>query len=526
MTRTLLRLQATMWKRTVSGNSAAIMMITLVTLYAIIGLVSFMVMLAQGLIGEATGILAGIVATGTIAYAIAAIMWPSGEGQLSPAAFSVMPIKARDALPALAISTVMQSRGILAVLCTVVTGIVSTIFYPPAMIPVVWMMLALALLITLLLGELISSFASGSSSRVGKERMSIYASLGFMVVIIAYQLLTTQGAAAHVDTFGGFARWTPFASAAGVIEAAVAGKWMMALVFFVLTLGYLVMGVWLWARFINQAMTAPLDGGPVTAQKTSESDPDARVLIPRGLPSTPFWAVYIRSLLYLIRDSRLLASLITIPMLGIIFLVQSYTVETYMIYVGLIFMAVFSGAIATNDFGYDGPSTWLNIISGAPTRSLVLGRHLAQMTPAVLIVVGYMIIALVVADDVLLTLLIMVITIGVLATTAGIALYATTFNPFATAKPGTSPWGDRSGYSGAAFVSAFATMFLGWIPSLPAIILTVYGSSSDVTWAVIVGQMLAVVIPGGLYALMIRVCLNRVDKRMPEIFNKVSHFVG
>lgn len=527
MTRTLLGLQATMWKRTVSGNNAAITMITLVSIYGIIGLFSFMLMLGEGLSGGSMGILAGIVASGTIAYTIAAIMWPSGEGQLHPAAFALIPIRARDILPAMAVATLMQSRGILAVICTVTTAVVSSLFYPPAMIPVVWVMLACALVMTLLLGELISSLGSSSSSRVSKERMSLYASVGFMVVIIAYQLMTSQGASAHVDAFGQIVRWTPFASTAGVIEAAAAGQWLMAGIFLMLTAFYLALGVRLWVALINRALTAPLDGGTGSPTKThKEADPTARVLIPAALPSTPFWAVYFRSLLYLVRDSRLLASLIIFPMLGIIFLVQAYTIDTFMIYAGLVILAVFGGAIATNDFGYDGPSTWVNMVSGAPARSLLLGRHLAQMTPVAAGVLLFAILTLVIAGNLYLSMLIIVITFGILATTAGIALFATTFNPFATAKPGTSPWGDRSGYSGAAFVSAFATLLLGWIPSLPAIALTIYGYAGGVTWAVVLGQVLALVIPFALYTLMIRICTRRVEDRMPEIFDKVKSYVG
>ncbi len=526
MTRTLLKLQATMWRRTVAGNGAAIAMIASITIFGLIGLFSSMMMLASGFVEGTSGLLSGIVASGTIAYVIAAIMWPSGEGQIPPAALAVLPIRVKEIMPALAIATVMQSRGMIAVLCTVVTAVVCSSFYPAAIIPVVWVMLTVALMITLLLGELVSSFGAGTSSRVSRERMSLYASVGFMVLIIGYQILSTRGFSGHLDVMGRIAQWTPFASAAGVIEAVAAGQWWMAAVFCALTVGYFSSGFWLWSTLLRNALTAPLDGGAQGKQKSTVVDPAARVLIFRGLPWTPFWAVYSRSLWYLVRDSRLLASLITFPMLGVVFLVQSFTIETSMVYIGLVFLAVFSGAVATNDFGYDGPSTWLNIISGAPARSLLLGRHLAQMTPALVTVVIYALLTLFLADDQVLTVLIIVITVGLLATTAAIALIATTFNPFATAKPGTNPWGDRSGYSGAAFVSAFATMLLGWIPSLPAIALTIYGYSSGTTWALVTGQVLALVIPFGLYALAIRLCANRVDNRMPEIFNKIRNYVG
>lgn len=526
MTATLLKLQATLWKRTVSGNNAAITMMVMVALYGVIGLVSLSIMLGAGLAEGKTGLLAGIVATGSIAYVVAAIMWPSGEGQLHPASLAVMPVKPRDVMPALAVATLMQSRGVMAAFCTFVTAVVATIFYPLLLIPVIWIMLALALIMTLLLGELLSSLASSSSSRVSKERMSIIASLGFIVVIIGYNLMIGSEAMARVDAFGMVMRWTPLGSTAGTIEAVAAGNWLEATSLLILTLIYIGAGMWLWSKLINRALTAPLDSGGQAKKKIKVTDANSRVLLVPGASWSPFGAVFSRSIHYLVRDSRLLASLITFPILGLLFVFQSFTVTPMMIYFGLVIMAVFGGAVATNDFGYDGPSTWLNIVSGAPIRTLLLARHAASMFPAVVMVIVYAIVAFIVADNTVVTFLIVVITVGILATTAGVALLLSVFNPFATAKPGTSPWGDRSGYSGAAFLAAFATMFLGWIPSLPAIALTSIGYQADIMWVLILGQVLALVIPGGLYAVLIRVCTKRVEARMPEIFDKVKTHVG
>lgn len=527
MTRTLLKLQATLWKRSVLGNSASIAMIIIVVVYGLIGLASLSGLLALGIRDGQSGVLAGVVAAGTIAYVVAAVMWPSGEGQLSPNYFSTLPVTTKDLLPAFVIATVMQSRGILAVLCTVVTAIISTLMYPLALLPAVWIMLTLALAMTLLLGELVASLATGSSTRMSKERTGIYATVGFVILIIGYQLMVGSGTMQRIDVVGRALRWTPFASTAGVVEALHDGQWGMAGVFVALSIAYFVVGVLLWRTFIKRALTAPMDNGgqSQSGQRRRRGDPESVLFLP-GIPHTAAGAVYSRAARYLVRDTRLLSSMIIFPLFMVIFIVQGVTIEGILLYVGLVLIALFGGSLAVNDFGYDGPSAWLNTSSGASTRTLLLPRHWASLTPAALSIIVYALIAFMVAESRIELLLVLVITSGIFLTTAAVSLFTTVFNPFATAKPGTSPWSDKSGYSGAAFISTFASLLLGWVPSAPAIALTSFGYASDVVWILLLGQTLAIVIPAVLYLGVIRICVRRVDLKMPEIFDKVKNSVG
>ncbi|WP_080794272.1 hypothetical protein [Corynebacterium pacaense] len=527
MTRTLLKLQATLWRRTVAGNGSSIAMIVIVSVYGLIGLLSMSALLVLGIDEGRTGVLAGVVAMGTFAYVVAAVMWPSGEGQLSADSFATLSIGARELLPAFAISTLMQSRGILAVLCTVVTAVVASIMYPLALAPVIWIMLLLALVMTLLLGELVASLATGSSSRISKERAGVYATVGFFVLIIGYQLLAGSGAMQHLDVFGRAVRWTPFASTAGAVEAAEEGRWAMAAVFLGLSLAYLGLGAWLWRTLVERALSAPLDrggrSGPGRERRHRESD---SVLFLPGVPHNAGGAVYSRAIRYLFRDSRLLSSLLIFPVFTVLFIVQGVTIGEFIMYTGLVFVAIFGGSVAVNDFGYDGSGIWVNMSSGASTRSLLLPRHWASVTPAAVSIAIYSVIALSIADNRVVLLLVLGITVGIFLTTAAVSLFTTVFNPFATARPGTSPWGDKSGYSGAAFISAFASLLLGWVPSLPAIAVTSIGYQSEMPWVVLAGQILAIAIPAILYAVVVRLCLKRVDARMPEIFDKVKRSVG
>src|SRR5699024_5956285 len=95
----------------------------------------------------------------------------------------------------------------------------------------------------------------------------------------------------------------------------------------------------------------------------------------------------------------------------------------------------------------------------------------------------------------------------------------TTYNPYPVAPPGTSPWADKSGYSGAAFVAVFGLMFLGWIPVAPGAVIFFMGQH-------IIGMMIAVLIPAALYAGAIALVNKTVANRMPRVYEKAGVWVN
>ncbi|BAU96352.1 ABC transporter permease [Corynebacterium suranareeae] len=525
MTKTLLKLQLMLWGRTIKGNRASLVMMLMISIYSFFGLIGFSLLLGFSLEQDQFGILAGIVTIGMLAYCVVAFMWPSGEGQLDPRVFATMPLEAKQLLPGFAISTLMQSRGITAVVCTLVTTIVAAIFMPPSSWPILVVMMLVSLITTLLLGELLGAVASGSSSSVSKDRKTVLTSVVFIVFILGYNLLIGADAMSRINVIGTYTKWTPLAAGAGAAEAFAAGLWLEAGILTVLALGYVTAGVWLWLRLINQALTAPLDQGGRGKNAKKTTDDGKKALFIPGVPWSVGGAIFSRSLRYLVKDSRLLGSLIVFPMLGLLFIFQSFTVEFFMIYVGLIMMAVFAGSIATNDFGYDGPASWLNIVSGVKAKTILLPRHWASMLPGGISLVAYIILTIVLAENKTTAVLLSFIGLGIFISGAAVALFVSTFNPYPTSKPGTNPWGDRSGYSGAAFIGAFAALFLGWIPTIPTIALGVFGLVSGQMWMVVLAEVLAVILPAAVYVATAKMCIAKVEKNLPEIFDKVKTHV-
>ena len=75
---------------------------------------------------------------------------------------------------------------------------------------------------------------------------------------------------------------------------------------------------------------------------------------------------FTRSLRYIFRDSRLIGTIIMQPILAIVFIIQGFTTDSVMPSIGVLFLGLFGGIVATNDFGYDGPSLWVKM--AAPVR--------------------------------------------------------------------------------------------------------------------------------------------------------------
>ena len=85
--------------------------------------------------------------------------------------------------------------------------------------------------------------------------------------------------------------------------------------------------------------------------------------------------------------------------------------------------------------------------------------------------------------------------------------------------PGTSPWADKSGYSGAAFIAVFALMFLGWIPVAPGVVLFLLGYQ-------VLGIAIALIVPAAIYGGVIALVTKNAASRMPKVYAKAGSWVN
>lgn len=510
MTGLLLRLHRTLWVRSMRGNSAAWIMAVLIGLYALLGLLSLGLTVWM-LPAEARhwGV-AGVVALGTLGYIAVTVIIPSGEAQLRAADFATLPVTARDLLPAMAWSTLLSTRGVTAVVATLLTGVFAVWVSSPWWI----LVMPVALVVTLLLGEVLR-FVSAGTGRVSSERLNVLSGVLVIVMIFGFNVLISYGLdTIPLDRIGRILGWTPVGAAPALVASLLDAAWLPALARSGIVVATLALGSWWWRSVIARRMVAPLDG----ATREEVSGRREGILLP-GLPFTPGAVVYSRGLRYFFRDPRMTGAVASFPIIAIVLVVQGVLVEDAMLHLAMMLFALLSGSLAGNDFGYDGPAGWSHIVTGVPARTLLLARHLSQLTPMLVLVLLVNLAGIVLAEDTGRAALVAVLALGLTIAAAAIALLLTAFNPFATARPGTSPWADRSGFSGAAFVGAFASLLLGWIPVAPGAVLVLLGRVAP-------GLLLAVALPALFYWIALRAATGHVDRHLPEIYGRVSRWVN
>lgn len=527
-TRLLLSLQWRLWKRTLRGNTAILFSAALAAFYALIALSMGSFLMIQGVTQGPAEVVTAVIGGGVLGYLLLSVFLPSGEGQLHAAAFIMLPLQGRDLLAAKAIATLMQSRGVIAAFCSLVTTLVALGAVVSSgdwvLVPVVLLMMPLALLTALLLGELLASLL-GSGGRASKERVGTYGALAFFLFIIGYvSFISADLGVEDFAVVGTALGWTPFGAAGGVFAALLDARWWVALAQLGIALATVFLG-WLWWRHrLQQEFENPFEESRAE-QPRRAVDRRSSILLP-GVPTTPGGAVFSRALRYLRRDSRLLPSLLMVPMMGLFFLAQGVFGEPTQIYFGVVFVALIIATLAVNDFGYDGPAGWLHLVSGIPAHTQLLARHAASALPGLLGLAGYVVLMLIIAPDIGTAALVATAAVGLLFSALGIALLLSTFNPYPTSKPGTSPWGDKSGFSGAAFVAAFASLLLGWIPAAPGIALMVIGAVGGGGVLLFLGVVLVLLIPLACYVLVAWVCIRRVKTHRVEIHQKVRSWVN
>ena len=530
LTKTVLRLHLTLWRRSMKSNVSAVLMNGLVLFYGVISVVGVLLVVSIALrsdpVDTSAPLLAGAVGMGMLGYAMVAVMLPSGEGQLQPESFAVLPLRGKDLMPGLLLMQILQTRGLLPLVATIATTVVVFLTLPVSIVVAVWIILAMVIsfTLTIVVAETIATLMSGAaaSGASAKDRRALMTFAGFVILWLGYMITVNSSNADPIGALrkiGLILQWTPFGGPGAMVGYASAGRWGPALAAGVVSLGFVALGLWFWLRSTERRLIAPLDQ---VANASTTSKATTKGLLLPGLRWGVFGIVYSRALRYFRRDSRMIANLGMLPVMCAYFLFMGYTQDTYaQVVIGIGVAAALCTMGAMNDFGYDGPSTWSNISSGAKVRDMVLARHFASLTPGVLIYLTFLLIANVMFP-VMPVRIVSLLGIGGVLATSSINLMLTSFNPFPLAAPGTNPWQDKSGFTGAAFLAAFAGLLGGWIPLAPGIVLTVMGVGRDSGTLIGLGIAVGIAIPLALYLVAIRVATRRVENKYPEIFQKVK----
>ncbi len=534
LSRTIVKLHGVLWLRSFRANPSSRIMQILIAFYALTGLFGTSVMLYQSIIAHHYQALSGAIAFGVFAYIVAAIMLPAGEGQIQPESLATMPITAKEAFPGLVLIQILQLRGLLALVCTTVTTVVSAMAFQQAGVGVGYLVLVilgnlLSFVIVIVLAEsVVVLLNSTTTSTKKKDSKAIFSAIAFIVGLLVFMQFfnsTSNNLETQLTELGNIAQWTPLAAAGGLATFAIENNWVAATICAVITAITVGGGVFLWIKSIERRLIAPLDATTrVRRSNSANLQASSKSIVFSFLPYTPQWAVFSRTVRYIVRDSRTIIALAMVPFLTVYFIIMAGQTGRGILLVAMPILAVMTLSYSANDFGSDGPSNWIHLVSGIRTKDLVLGRHWGG---AILFVLMVWVVnaGLVIYLSQRAALLVAICATGMQVATLGISVLLSVYNPFPTAKPGTNPWQDKSGFSSAAFISAFTGLLLGWIPVVPGGVLLLIGHNSDSLPMLLGGGVLAILIPGLWYLWALRRAIKQVDQHYPEIFAKVRSFV-
>ncbi|MBZ8178039.1 hypothetical protein GSS88_09605 [Corynebacterium sp. 3HC-13] len=536
--RTLINLSSLLTRRQVKENKSVLVLSILIWIYVAFSLVGIGIFLNEELAhSNSFPLIASIFGMGTLLVIFWALFFPMMDFPIPPALLPTYNISTKEYFTSIFIGSLYRQRSILIILCTIISAIIIAVSVPH---------LGMISLLLLILGSLLSIIlTSGGATfftllfshrdRSFKEKLGKIGGLLFFIFIIAVNLLfNSPDLTENYSAIGNILQWTPLAAPAGIIVQSLAGNWLGVAVTSLISLATIGTVFWLSYRLIDNEVKNPsVYAGSHSRTKKARSSTELmqpkKILLP-GLPWSPMAVVFSRAVRYMPRDSRVSVTLYTIPILGIFLTVQSYLNGAHSYgYFPPLMVAVLGSVISINDHGYDGPGVGLHILSGIKSRSLLVGRNLLGFAVA-----GYSVIITLVAMVVSLSLkgnsateignIILhaaFFSIGIIIVVSALGLVLSEFNAYAVSQPGTSPYAERSGYRAAAMAASFGVLLFGWIPVVPGIILSYIGSNSGQLWLDVLGVLVSILIPVGLYLLALHQAVKKWECDQATIFQKV-----
>ncbi|NLT31371.1 MAG: hypothetical protein GXX86_13125 [Propionibacterium sp.] len=529
----LTKLKWRLWKGGYAQDKKRIIVLVVGLIYALPALVGLGIGLPvlswfEPLI--AMPVLVTLGAVGLLLWAVVPIASFGLDDTLAPSKFAQFPVRAKQLQPGLFAAAFVS----VPVLCTVIGVLIMIVAAILAIFTGTGNWLAVALtpfdfaaglaLCVLLPRALMTATSVGGVSRRRREVGGLLFAVVLLVAIYGVQIFFTAEAERlsgmdipqAVQRIGLIAGWTPLGAPFAIPFRIALGDYLGALGAVVITAAALV-ACWLWWRHSLERtlVTGITDQGGGAAKRLTGS------FIPRFYPTSALGAVAARSLRYWFRDKRYLMSLAMMPIIGVVMVVLG-TLQ------GMPFMAFFAPVMVawtavalTDDFGYDGPATWVNITAGLDHRANLTGRSLAALTLLAPLAVLFSIAAAIVSRRPDLIWPVVGASLGLLGTMLGIAAVLAPALPYPVKAPGASAFsGGTSGAGASAFLGAFASMFGLFIPLIPAGVLYALGFALW-PWMLWIAPLVALATGYLMMRLGWHFGAKLLARREPEVFDKV-----
>lgn len=437
-----------------------------------------------------------LTAVGNVGFLIYVITLPDADLLVNPRTLSPVPLKTRELSVSLVGVNFINPKTLLVLVSTSVSILITLVKNGPT--AEVKMVLVLGLLLNLVflpaLGSGLSSALASFESPTAKTIMQIVASFSIVGLMAGYfyfakalnNLSEISSSASTVASY--------LAGPLGVIRLLETGQPGKGALMAIVVVAVCAISLFTVAMDIFKTARHPYSanrGGSVMSSGTSEN-----FLLP-GLPATPWAAEFTRAFRYSFRDSRqLLSWLIMMPVLVAIWFFAKYTGNEYYFILVPILGALLLGMNSCNPFGYDGGGLWQTLSSLILRKEWLLARYLGTSVPQVLIflasVLGFVLLS---TYDTYTKVVVVVVSIVIHILGFLIAAYMGVRNAFPTARPGTSPWNDPSGYSVASYIALMLIGVGSIICVIPGILLSQLGSIFDDSFLKVFGLVSIIAVP-------------------------------
>ena len=539
LVRLQLRLKWTLWKRSYRKNIGKIIGTSIGALYALGGLAGLVFLFLGTTLWAGEGelfpqIVRGLGAVTVLVWFLIPVFAFGLDDTLDPRAFALFPRSAKELQPGMFAAAAMSLPSIFTLLAIGIATAFELLWLIVFGQGAGWIVLgALALIPANLAGLALclllprawfAHSASRTSSRKGRELGGI---LGFMVMfgaIYAFSLtaqriedLDTAWVREQLPRAVDVLAWTPLGALFSVPMDLAEGRVLTALLRALIGAATIVV-VWLWwRRSIDLSLTSALTGDASSGQ--AKVSP----LVPRFVPVGPFGAVMGKALRYWRRDTRYLAALGIYPVVIVFFVAMGFiTPEARPMMLGMaVFMCAMTGLSVSNEFGFDGPASWVNIVTGLPARANLLGRIAAiavLMVPAVVVITIGLPLLFGLPHLIPMTLL---GALGAMLAGWGTSMVAGVMLPYPSSPPGTNPMKDKSASSSNAMLSMGISMVAVFVPMLLPLGVGIWGAVTDSLVLITVAGALALVIGVVVLLVGLRIASVRLEARYPDIFQKV-----
>jgi ABC-2 type transport system permease protein len=467
--------------------------------------------------------LAALVALG---WAVMPLFFPSGDETLDPTRLVMLPLRARQLMPALLTASLVGIGPLFTVLIALGTVLALALDVPAAVTAVISM--PLFVLVCVALARAVAAVNIRLlTSRRGRDLAllsGLVIAIGIQLLNLGVQRLGQRGGLSVLEPAADVLAWIPPASAVAAVHSVSEGAYGPALVQVALSAAVLVALMWWWYRSLERLMTSP---DASTVQSATGTEKARRSTDGKGLagllPQGRTGAVMLRTLRYAWRDPK--AKVAWASSLGVGALLPAvFAAQGNGSAYNACWVAGLLGIQMYNQFGQDYSAFWLVASTISSPRDAYVEMR-ARMLALALIAVPYVTAVVVTYTAVVGQWPVLPEVLGLALGLLGVLMATGVFTSYRL--PYSIP--QDSGYKNVApgqgslaYLSIFGGMAIGALLCGPLIALTIWlHLSGGHAW-------LWVLLPtGALYglgacALALRGAAPRVVGRLPEILAAVS----